>query len=142
MFTETKDKASPVLIAVTLGQEQHETDASSQHHYDSHNFIDWQFSEPVEFENYPKNGISQIDSVDTSANSENIQATATFGKITNQGNGFVVAGLGSFSSGKITMAQIREIAEMKMPDLNAASIEAAMSMIAGTARSMGVVVGD
>ncbi len=41
---------------------------------------------------------------------------------------------------KITEAQIREIAELKMPDLNAASVEAAMSMIAGTARSMGVVV--
>mgnify|MGYP004549496829 FL=1 len=40
----------------------------------------------------------------------------------------------------ITEAQVREIAELKMPDLNAASIEAAMSMIAGTARSMGVVV--
>ena len=43
---------------------------------------------------------------------------------------------------KITKAQIREIAELKMPDLNAASIEAAMSMIAGTARSMGVLVED
>ena len=43
---------------------------------------------------------------------------------------------------KITKAQIREIAELKMPDLNAASIEAAMSMIAGTARSMGVTVED
>ena len=42
----------------------------------------------------------------------------------------------------ITKAQIKEIAELKMPDLNAASIEAAMSMIAGTARSMGVVVVD
>lgn len=42
----------------------------------------------------------------------------------------------------ITKAQIREIAEKKMPDLNAASVEAAMSMIAGTARSMGVVVVD
>ena len=42
--------------------------------------------------------------------------------------------------GKITKAQIREIAETKMPDLNAASIESAMSMIAGTARSMGVLV--
>src|SRR5574344_2089823 len=42
----------------------------------------------------------------------------------------------------ITKAQIREIAEQKMPDLNAASVEAAMSMIAGTARSMGVVVVD
>ena len=40
----------------------------------------------------------------------------------------------------ITKAQVREIAELKMPDLNAASIEAAMSMIAGTARSMGVTV--
>ena len=42
----------------------------------------------------------------------------------------------------ITQAQVREIAELKMPDLNAASIEAALSMIAGTARSMGVVVVD
>ncbi len=41
---------------------------------------------------------------------------------------------------KISKDKIREIAELKMPDLNAASIEAAMSMIAGTARSMGVVV--
>ena len=40
----------------------------------------------------------------------------------------------------ITQAQLREIAEKKMPDLNAASIEAAMSIIAGTCRSMGVVV--
>ena len=44
--------------------------------------------------------------------------------------------------GKITKAQVQEIAEKKMPDLNAASLEAAMSMIAGTARSMGVVVVD
>ena len=43
---------------------------------------------------------------------------------------------------KITKEQVREIAEQKMPDLNAASIEAAMSMVAGTARSMGVVVVD
>lgn len=42
----------------------------------------------------------------------------------------------------VSSAQIREIAELKMPDLNAASIEAAMSMIAGTARSMGIVVED
>jgi large subunit ribosomal protein L11 len=43
---------------------------------------------------------------------------------------------------KITREQIRKIAEQKMPDLNAASIEAASSMIAGTARSMGVEVVD
>ena len=41
---------------------------------------------------------------------------------------------------KLTKDQVKEIAEMKMPDLNAASVEAAMSMIAGTARSMGVNV--
>lgn len=40
----------------------------------------------------------------------------------------------------ITKDQVREIAETKMPDLNAASLEAAMSMIEGTARSMGVTV--
>lgn len=44
--------------------------------------------------------------------------------------------------GKITKEQIRKIAETKMPDLNAASVETAMSMIAGTARSMGVEVVD
>ena len=43
---------------------------------------------------------------------------------------------------KITKAQLEEIAKKKMPDLNAASLEAAMSMVAGTARSMGVVVED
>ena len=42
----------------------------------------------------------------------------------------------------ITKAQVQEIAETKMPDLNAASLESAMSMIAGTARSMGVTVED
>lgn len=41
---------------------------------------------------------------------------------------------------KLTKEQLRAIAEQKMPDLNAASIETAMSMIAGTARSMGVTV--
>ncbi len=41
---------------------------------------------------------------------------------------------------KITKAQVEEIAKQKMPDLTAASLEAAMSMVAGTARSMGVVV--
>ena len=41
---------------------------------------------------------------------------------------------------KISKADLQAIAEQKMPDLNAASVEAAMSMIAGTARSMGIVV--
>ena len=42
----------------------------------------------------------------------------------------------------ITTEQVRKIAEQKMPDLNAGSIEAAMSMVAGTARSMGITVVD
>lgn len=41
---------------------------------------------------------------------------------------------------KISSEEIRKIAELKMPDLNASSIESAMSMIAGTARSMGIVI--
>ncbi|MBI1807988.1 MAG: 50S ribosomal protein L11 [Ignavibacteria bacterium] len=44
--------------------------------------------------------------------------------------------------GKVTKKQIREIAEMKMPDLNANDVDAAMAMIAGTARSMGITVED
>ena len=43
---------------------------------------------------------------------------------------------------KITREQVKKIAEQKMPDLNAATVEAAMSMIAGTARSMGIEVVD
>ena len=42
----------------------------------------------------------------------------------------------------ISKADVQKIAETKMPDLNAANLEAAMSMIAGTARSMGIVVED
>lgn len=42
----------------------------------------------------------------------------------------------------VTRAQLKEIAELKMPDLNAANIDSAISMIAGTARSMGIVVED
>jgi large subunit ribosomal protein L11 len=41
---------------------------------------------------------------------------------------------------KVTRAQVEEIAKVKMPDLNAASLEAAMSTVAGTARSMGIEV--
>ena len=43
---------------------------------------------------------------------------------------------------RLTQEQVREIATMKMPDLNAASIEAAMSMVKGTARSMGITVAE
>ena len=43
---------------------------------------------------------------------------------------------------QLTKAQVREIAEQKMPDLNCTDIDSAISMIAGTCRSMGVIVGD
>ena len=42
--------------------------------------------------------------------------------------------------GKVTSAKIKEIAEIKMPDLNASDVESAMRMIAGTARSMGIII--
>jgi large subunit ribosomal protein L11 len=42
--------------------------------------------------------------------------------------------------GKVTRQQVKEIAEMKMPDLNAASVEAAMRMVEGTAKSLGITV--
>ena len=44
--------------------------------------------------------------------------------------------------GKVTKAQVKEIAETKMPDLNAANLESAVNMVKGTARSMGIVVED
>lgn len=44
--------------------------------------------------------------------------------------------------GKVTTQQLREIAVLKMPDLNAHDIEAAMKMVAGTARSMGITIED
>jgi large subunit ribosomal protein L11 len=44
--------------------------------------------------------------------------------------------------GKVSREKVREIAQLKMPDLNAASLESAMSMVAGTARSMGLEVTD
>ncbi len=47
---------------------------------------------------------------------------------------------GHESAGKISMAQVREIAEAKMPDLNANDIDAASKIVAGTARSMGIEV--
>ena len=49
---------------------------------------------------------------------------------------------GCFAASWRCKEDVRKIAETKMPDLNAASVEAAMSMIAGTARSMGIVVGE
>lgn len=105
LFEATKDEAPPVLVAVTLGQEQHETVADSQHHYDSHNFIEWQFSEPVEitYNSVSQGGFGTSTGTELVSNAENIQTTENFGKITNANNGFSVAGLGSFQNGKVTV---------------------------------------
>ena len=46
------------------------------------------------------------------------------------------------TDGKLTQAQVREIAELKAPDLNSASVEAAEQMVKGTARSMGIEIAD
>ena len=54
----------------------------------------------------------------------------------------IESGSGVPNVATISKASIQKIAEIKMKDLNAASLESAMSMIAGTCRSMGVVVGD
>ena len=93
LFEATKDEAPPALVAVTLGQEQHETDSDAQPHYDSHNFIEWQFSEAVEI----------TYGTEIPSNAENIQSTENFGKIINKESGFSVAGFGSFQSGKLTV---------------------------------------
>ena len=105
LFEATKDEAPPVLVAVTLGQEQHETVAASQHHYDSHNFIEWQFSEAVEitYNLVSQGGFGTSTGTELVSNAENIQTTENFGKITNANNGFSVAGLGSFQNGKVTL---------------------------------------
>ena len=60
--------------------------------------------------------------------------------LTDEMKGFLNSNLAWVAT--ISKEDVRKIAETRMPDLNAASVEAAMSMIAGTARSMGIVVGD
>lgn len=89
LFEATKDEAPPALIAVSIGQEQHEIDADAQHHYDSHNFIEWRFSEPMDFGFGDK--------------TENVLATDDFGTITNKETGFEIAGLGEFQNGKLVL---------------------------------------
>ena len=95
LYVDTEDNAPPALIAVSIGQEQHETDSDVQHHYDSHNFIEWRFSEPMDF------GFGKNDEGEFIV--ENVLATDDFGTITNKENGFKIAGLGEFQSGKLVL---------------------------------------
>ncbi len=89
IYTAVNDKAAPVLIAVKTGQEKHVAPGVSQTKYDSHNFVEFTYSEEVDF------GAS------VPLSSDNIQATATLGGITNNPSGITVAGLGTFATGHL-----------------------------------------
>ncbi|MBQ5470530.1 MAG: hypothetical protein IIT58_00740, partial [Treponema sp.] len=90
-ITQVQDRCSPVLVAVRVGQELHSAPGASQQDFDSHNFIEYQYSEAVSVE-----GLASSDT--------NLQSTASLGGITNAGSsidsqGFTVAGLSSFDKG-------------------------------------------
>ena len=83
------DNCPPVLMAVRIGQELHSSDASTQVDYDSHNFVEYQYSEQI-----------TLEGVDL--DSTNYESTADLGGISNNSagdTGFSIAGLSSFESG-------------------------------------------
>ena len=83
------DNCPPVLVAVRIGQELHSSDASTQADYDSHNFVEYQYSEQV-----------TLEGVDL--DSTNYESMADLGGISNNSagdTGFSIAGLSSFESG-------------------------------------------
>lgn len=101
-YTQTEDWASPVLIAVYTGQELHtNAKASAQKSYDSHNFIEFRYSEAVNIA-FDDGTILQSGGGDS-----NIRATKEFGKITGSGtqdengNGLIVNGFASIENGKL-----------------------------------------
>lgn len=101
-YTQTEDRASPVLIAVYTGQELHtNAKASAQKSYDSHNFIEFRYSEAVNIA-FDDGTILQSEGGDS-----NIRATKKFGKTTGSGtqdengNGLIVNGFASIENGKL-----------------------------------------
>lgn len=101
-YTQTEDRASPVLIAVYTGQELHtNAKTSEQKSYDSHNFIEFRYSEAVNIA-FDDGTILQSDGGDS-----NIRATKKIGKITGSGtqdengNGLIVNGFASIENGKL-----------------------------------------
>lgn len=101
-YTQTEDQASPVLIAVYTGQELHtNAKASEQKSYDSHNFIEFRYSEAVNIA-FDNGTILQSDGGDS-----NIRATKKIGKTTGSGtqdengNGLIVNGFASIENGKL-----------------------------------------
>ena len=101
-YTQTEDRASPVLIAVYTGQELHtNAKASAQKSYDSHNFIEFRYSEAVNIA-FDDGTILQSEGGDS-----NIRATEKIGKTTGsgtqdeKGNGLIVNGFASIENGKL-----------------------------------------
>lgn len=101
-YTQTEDRASPVLIAVYTGQELHtNAKASAQKSYDSHNFIEFRYSEAVNIA-FDDGTILQSEGGDS-----NIRATEKIGKTTGSGtqgengNGLIVNGFASIEKGKL-----------------------------------------
>lgn len=101
-YTQTEDRASPVLIAVYTGQELHtNAKASAQKSYDSHNFIEFRYSEAVNIA-FDDGTILQSGGGDS-----NIRATKKIGKTTGSGtqdengNGLIVNGFASIENGKL-----------------------------------------
>ncbi len=98
LFTGTADRTPPSLVAVRLGQELHDSNLSSQKAYDAHNFIELQYSEPVDLGALLHDGSGYV----------NLTPQASFtsssnygGLISNDATGFSIAGYCSISKGAV-----------------------------------------
>lgn len=91
-YTAVTDQCSPVLLAVRTGQELHDSNAASQKTYDSHNFIEFQYSEPV-----------SVNALDETA--ENVQSDSSFGSMANTSGstGITVSNLIKTAGGKFSL---------------------------------------
>lgn len=105
-FLSVKDSCPPALVAVRTGQEQHEELPENQLPYDSHNFLEFQFSEEI-----------FVNGIDSSA--LNVKTSADFGGIqdNSSGSGFFVAGIAGFEKGKLLL-----VSESKIPSAELNSV--------------------
>ena len=102
-FIEVEDSCPPVMIAVRTGQEQHEDLPENQMPYDSHNFLEFQFSEEI-----------FADGKDSSV--LNVQTSSDFGGIKNNssGGGFLAAGIAEFEKGKLSLVSESQISSEEL----------------------------
>ncbi len=102
-FLEVEDSCPPVMIAVRTGQEQHEDLPENQLPYDSHNFLEFQFSEEI-FANGKDSSVL------------NVQTSSDFGGIKNNssGGGFLAAGIAEFEKGKINLVSESQISSEEL----------------------------